>query len=380
MTMTSAELETRLPDLALAFRGYNVTNLGRSHELLRHPQYGGLVGRRLREASQLLADTLGEPVDLTARVDAQRETSLANYTDAIVLVSAMELVQLELLGEFFGIDYRGARLSLGYSLGEIAASVAGGVVALEAALEAPLRLAADCVALADGVSLAVLFSRGDPLKLEAVTRLCLQTNQVGRATMGVSAILSPNSMLLMGQGDTLARFRQSLPDEMGSGVHLRRNRGAWPPLHTPIMWERNIPNRSAVMMHRMPGGMRVGTPPVLSLVTGKLSYTDSNFRDVMHRWVDHPQRLWDAIYEVFALGIETVLHVGPAPNILPATFKRLRDNVEAQTRGSVGMRALSAVVHRPWLKALLPERTALLRATSVQQVILEDWLLDQQVP
>ena len=80
------------------------------------------------------------------------------------------------------------------------------------------------------------------------------------------------------------------------------------------------------------------------------------------------------------MGIETVLHVGPTPNILPATFKRLRDNVEAQTRGSVGMRALSAVVHRPWLKALLPERTALLRATSVQQVILEDWLLDQQVP
>ena len=184
MTMTSAELETRLPDLALAFRGYNVTNLGRSQELLRHPQYGGLVGRRLREASQLLADTLGEPVDLTARVDAQRETSLANYTDAIVLVSAMELVQLELLGEFFGIDYRGARLSLGYSLGEIAASVAGGVVALEAALEAPLRLAADCVALADGVSLAVLFSRGDPLKLEAVTRLCLQTNQVGPRNHG----------------------------------------------------------------------------------------------------------------------------------------------------------------------------------------------------
>ena len=243
----------------------------------------------------------------------------------------------------------------------------------------PTSLAEDCAALAEGVSLAVLFARGAPLQLDLITRLCLQTNQQGRGTMGVSAVLSPNSLLLMGQGDTVQRFRQALPTEIRGGVHLRRNRGQWPPLHTPIVWEKQIPNRSAEMLHTMPGGLCVPKPDVLSLVTGQLSYTDTNFRETMHRWVDHPQRLWDSIYQVFAQGIGTVLHVGPAPNILPATFNRLRENVASQTRSSVGLRALSAVVNRPWLKTLLPERTALMRATSVRQVILEDWLLAQTV-
>jgi hypothetical protein len=43
---------------------------------------------------------------------------------------------------------------------------------------------------------------------------------------------------------------------------------------------------------------------------------------------------------------------------------------------SFGMRAVSGMVGRPWLKALLPARTALLRAPLLQHVILEDWLLE----
>jgi hypothetical protein len=43
------------------------------------------------------------------------------------------------------------------------------------------------------------------------------------------------------------------------------------------------------------------------------------------------------------------------------------------------MRALAQIVSRPWLQKLLPERTALLRAPLVKQVILEDWLLEQDV-
>jgi [acyl-carrier-protein] S-malonyltransferase len=118
------------------------------------------------------------------------------------------------------------------------------------------------------------------------------------------------------------------------------------------------------------------TPPVLSLVTGKVSYEKLNARELMHKWIDHPQRLWDALYEALLMGVETLIHVGPQPNIIPATFSRLRDNVEAQTKAHIGLWALSAAARRPWLQAMLPQRTALLRASMVLQVNLEDWLLD----
>src|SRR5688500_19979303 len=35
-------------------------------------------------------------------------------------------------------------------------------------------------------------------------------------------------------------------------IHLRKNEHKWPPLHTPIVWERNIPNRAARLMHTLP--------------------------------------------------------------------------------------------------------------------------------
>ena len=55
-------------------------------------------------------------------------------------------------------------------------------------------------------------------------------------------------------------------------MHLRKNRNRWPPLHTPIMWQRNIPNRAAVHMHKIAGGFGTPRPSILSLVTGKGSY------------------------------------------------------------------------------------------------------------
>lgn len=376
--MDPAELRERLPHAALSFRGYNLTNLGRSRELLLHPQYGPTVESFLRRASRVCTEVIGRPTDLIARVRENRETSLDSYADAVALIAAMEMAQLQLLEEFFDIVYASAQVSLGYSLGEIVAAVAGQVVTLEDALVVPLRLAADCVALAQDVSLAVLFSRGERLSSHDVQRLCLEINCEARGVIGISAYLAPNSLLLMGQGDTLDRFRQRMKAAFPEQVYLRKNQGDWPPLHTPIVWQRNIPNRVALIMQTMPGGLTAPTPPILSLVTGKVSYDDLNARELLHRWVDHPQRLWDAVYEALAMGIETLVHVGPEPNIIPATFKRLQDNVEAQTRGSIGMRALSVAVRRTWLKSLLPQRTALLRATLVKQLILEDWLLEQR--
>jgi hypothetical protein len=40
---------------------------------------------------------------------------------------------------------------------------------------------------------------------------------------------------------------------------------------------------------------------------------------------------------------------------------------------------MARAVRRPWLTALLPSRTALLRAPTVEHIILEDWLLAQPV-
>jgi len=38
-----------------------------------------------------------------------------------------------------------------------------------------------------------------------------------------------------------------------------------------------------------------------------------------------------------------------------------------------------AMVPHPWLKRLLPDRAALLRAPLVEQIVLEDWLLSQKL-
>ena len=99
------------------------------------------------------------------------------------------------------------------------------------------------------------------------------------------------------------------------------------------------------------------------------------------QWIDRPQKLWDAVYETLVSGIDTVIHVGPETNLLPATFKRLSDNVQQQLQGrsinSLSLRAMSGIVGRPWLGKVLSSRTALLRAPFVRHILLEDWLLDR---
>ena len=376
--MDARQLKERLSQTAFAFRGYNISNLGRSSELLAHPMYGPLVRKYLLEASHVCADLTGRRIDLVARVKRRQQTTLKTYAEAMALIMTMERAQVDLLREFYGIELRQAKFALGYSLGEIAAVAACGVIDCIDALRVPIEMASDCVALAENVTLSVLFSRGRSLPLDAVRKLCLIVNQEGHGVIGISAHLSPNSLLLMGQGDTTDRFRQRMSDGLPRNTNLRKNAHRFPPLHTPIMWQRNVPNRAATLMHTLHGGFTVPDPPILSLVTGELSYNDYNAREILHRWVDHPQLLWDAVYETLTKGIETVVHVGPEPNIIPATYKRLRDNVETETKGRLGMRALTAVVRHPWIQPLLPERSALLRAPLIQQVTLEDWLLEQQ--
>ncbi|MBL9084575.1 MAG: hypothetical protein JNK76_22420, partial [Planctomycetales bacterium] len=56
----------RLPATVLAFRGYNLTNLGKTPELLAHAAYGPIVERHLRLAGAICSEALHRHVDLVA--------------------------------------------------------------------------------------------------------------------------------------------------------------------------------------------------------------------------------------------------------------------------------------------------------------------------
>lgn len=376
--VTPEQLKELLPKSVLSLRGYNQTNLGRTTELLNHPKYESIVAEYLDRASRVCNEVTGKSICLVDRVRRNEETNLDSYADAVALIVAVEMAQLKLLDQFFGVDYRKCMLSFGFSLGEIAAVVAGGILEMEDALRIPLTLSADCVSLADNVSLAVVFSREEKIPIEDIQRMCMLISAEGKGAIGISTILAPNSLLVLAQGGSMDRLREMIHGQFPKKIFLRVNQGDWPPLHTCIMWQKAIPNRAAVLMQTTKFKLDKPTPPILSLVTGKISYDKLNALDLIHKWVDHTQRLWDAINESLVMGVETFIHVGPEPNIVPATLKRLKDNIEGQAKASFGMRALSAAAQRPWLQSILPQRTALLRATTVRQINLEDWLLEQK--
>lgn len=368
---------------AFAFRGYNLTNLGRTPELLAHPAYGPIVERHLALAQTIHSDCTNRKTDLVGRVREKRESTLATFSEDIALIIAVEMAHLELLDQFFGVDYRGARLAVGYSLGELTALVAGGAFVVEQVLPPLAAMADDCAALAADVTMGILFSRGAAIPTDVVHRLCVEITAESNGVLAVSSYLSPNTLLLLGQGATLDRLKLRMRDAFGEKTSLRKVEGSWPPLHTPILWQHGITNRAGVLIQRMEGGLKPPSPPVLSLVTGKVSYNDYNAREMLVRWLDHPQRLWDGVCEILAQGIETVVHVGPDPNLVVATFKRLSDNVRAQTESGRfsrwGKEAVSLIARRKWLTPILSSRAVLLRAPYVAQIILEDWLLEQEV-
>src|SRR4051812_41126374 len=174
--MNPHELALHLPHAALAFRGYNVTNLGRSRELLEHPVYQPIVEHHLRALSPVASEMLKRDVDLVRFVRQGEERCLDTYGEALALIMAMEMAQLDLLSAHFDIDYSAARLSFGYSLGEITALVAGRVMEAAEALQVPLSLSHDCVELARDVTLGVLFTRSGELPQDHIRRLCLRIN------------------------------------------------------------------------------------------------------------------------------------------------------------------------------------------------------------
>lgn len=381
--LTPKLLGKNLGNTAFAFKGYNVRNLGKTPELLAHPRYGAILERTLIEASEICSDVMGAPVDLVARVRTRHVETLADYHESIMLVIAAELAQIEILREHFGIELAEANLAYGFSMGELAVLAATNVLTMRDAVEIPLKMSKDAAELAQDVTLGVIFSRsGKMIDRNKVRDLCTKINAERQGVIDVSTYLSPNSMLLLGQGDTIDRFKKRLGEISDERIAIRKNSDKWPPLHTSIVWQRNITNRSQVLMQQIQSGFTAPAVPLYSMATGDFPYDGTNTREIVGRWIDQPQRLWGAVDTTLARGVKTVIHVGPAPNIIPATFKRLAANVEAMAksgRSRMPVQTLSRMVERKWLAAMLPKRVNLLRAPTVRHINLEDWLLQQEI-
>lgn len=369
-----------LDNAALAFRGYNVTNLGRTPELLEHPAYGPVVEQFLKLGSTLTAETTKTACDLVGRVKQRRESELENFAEDVALIVVVELAQLELLKRFHGIDARFAKCSVGYSIGETAALILGGVFDVERLLPVPIQMASVCASLADNVTMGVLFSRVEVLPFDLIMRLCRRISAEGKGMIAPSSQLSPNTTLLLGENQTIERFQTSMDDTLGPKVALRRNRNRWPPMHTPIVWRRDIPSRAGVMLYEIPGGTIAPSPTIVSCVTGSRSYDDSNSRNLLVDWTDRPQLLWDAIDDILKSGVETIVHVGPEPNLIPGTMERLSANIRGHVGGKLlnafGPRFANTLSRQMWLTSALTKNAALLRTPFIEHVILENWLLE----
>ncbi len=375
------DLKNRIKETAFAFRGYNITNTGRSAELLAADPYRGTLERFLGEAGGICQDVLKRDCDLISQVGGERETTLETFAEDIAIILAVEIAQITILREQFGVDYAKSPLTFGYSLGEIAALCCSGVYTLADVLPSLLELAPGCAELGRDVTMGIVFSRGHELEFAKVSQLCQEINWEARGVIGVSAVLSPNTVLILGQGDTVDRFDARMREAFPKTVHLRKNDSRWPPLHTPILWQIHLPAQAQHRMLSIRGGMTEPKPTIFSLATGGANYTSTNSREIIAQWLDHPQQLWEAVYATLAAGHEVIVHVGPQPNLVPATFRRLSDNVEAQLKGrswnSLSLRAVSSI-WRPWLSRWISKKSALLRAPYVIHVNLEDWLLENQ--
>jgi len=368
--------------VAVAFRGYNTTNIGRTVELLEHPDIGPHLKKRLTVAQEHYADLMGKKVDYFQILRSGRTSTLETYTEDLALIVAIELAQWDTLIDLLGDQKENIDVVMGYSLGEVTATIVAGLFTYEDAMKPILTLAADAAELASDVTMGILFSRGAGLELDKIKQRCEDISSQGNGIIAISTYLSPNTLLLMGQGETIDLFKKTMQDFdfLPKSVHLRKNPNHWPPLHTPILLQKHLRDRAALILQTTPFQNKEPLYPIISCVTGELAYSKPNARSIMVDWIDHPQLLWDCVHTMLVMGIEQVLHLGPEPNIFPATLTRLAENVQSQMNQpnwrSYGMRTISRwSAQRAWLTNLISRDAVLLRAPHVEQIILEDWLL-----
>jgi [acyl-carrier-protein] S-malonyltransferase len=381
--VTRDELKQHIGTAAIAFRGYDASNLGRSREFLAHPVYGTVVREYLGRASGVCGEVLKRKVDLTTRVEASEPASLETFVEDTATIVAMELAQVRLLERVFEVPVRDAMLTFGHSIGELSALVLAGVYEMEQLLPIPLSLAHDCADLTRDTTLGILTSPRGALERERVQRLCSAVSSRGHGLVGPSTFLSPYQVILLGQADTLDLLEAEMPEYLPAGASLRRRPNQWPPIHTPLVWERSVPNRAAVALYRTGGGNQRPKPEIVSCTTGRANYDEWNSREILTDWTDHPQRLWDAIEYTLASGAELVIHVGPEPKLIPTAFERLSGKVMKDLKhrhlDSLGRHVLPSISRNHWLARRLPQKAVVVRAPFVNHLILEDWLLAQDV-
>jgi len=377
---TPDELKKRIKTAALAFRGYEERNFGRSAELLKHPVYGPIVSATLKRASALCSQVRGSTVDLEGRILAHADSTLATFVEDTATIVTMEVAQYQLLEQVFDIPARQARISFGHSIGELSSLLLGGVYEMEQLLPVPLGLAQDCAELTAETTIGLLSTRR-ALSIEQVRRLCIWISSRGHGLIGPSTYLSPYQVILVGQADTLDLLEREIPAHVPGGATLRCRPNRFPPLHTPLVWQRNIPNRTALALYHIAGGERKPTPPVVSCTTGVANYDEFNNRGILADWTDHPQRVWEAMKHTLASGVELVIHVGPEPRLFPTGFERISDKVKKQMRrrhlDRLSTSLFPSISRNPWLNRSLAATAAVWRAPFLDHLVLEDWLLAQ---
>src|SRR5262249_32045284 len=138
-----------------------------------------------------------------------------------------------------------------------------------------------------------------------------------------------------------------------------------------------------VALYHTGGGQSKPKPSVISCTTGAADYDEWNSREILRDWTDHPQRLWDVIEHTLASGVELVIHGGPEPRLIPTAFERLSGKIMKQLKrrhlDRLGRRVLPSISRNHWLARNLPLNAVLFRAPFVNHLILEDWLLAQDV-
>ena len=270
---------------------------------LTHPAFGPIVRATLESASSLCSDALGEKVDLAARILAREPSELSTFVQDIGTVVGMQIAQVRILEEIFDIPVRQARLSFGHSIGELSALVLGGVYEMEQLLPVPLSLATDCAELTADTTMGILSVHGGTLQIEDVEHLCASISRHGSwadRAVDVSLAVPGASPWPARHAERCSSTRCVIFFRRASRCGAGRTTGRR--LHTPIVWERNIPNRTAMAMHHTGGGDRKPTPTVVSCATGTASYDEWNSRAILADWTDHPQRLWDVDGEHAGLG------------------------------------------------------------------------------
>lgn len=168
--------------IAVAFRGYNVNNNGKTHELLEHPLLKHRLRERLDQASKICREVLGIEIDWYDRISQGVPSSLETYSEELAMIVAVELAHWDALLELLGEPGESRiRLVNGYSLGEVTATIVCGLMSYEEALTPILKLSQDAMLMAPDITMGIVFSRGPSISLELIRQKCEEITSRGKA-------------------------------------------------------------------------------------------------------------------------------------------------------------------------------------------------------